>query len=205
MNTYPDFTWIVKMVHKMTSGESSDGGLALSLNGQVQHRLDCFKIKRGRLWYRIQNAPQSSVLLWAGLRLLRMCLDCAWAFLDTRRCEGIYFCLLAWEHGLCGRAVEKLIASCVFCQLCQLWTTVIFPGHWTSGTENPGYPTRGCDNMLVATPVNWFLTWIIWVNISHELTNIWKYIYSNKRALQQSARTYAGSRIMKIKDFFNTI
>ena len=52
-------------------------GLTLSLTGQVRDRVDCFKRKRGRVWYGIQNAPQSAVLLWAGLRLRSVCVGTA--------------------------------------------------------------------------------------------------------------------------------
>ena len=63
-------------------------GLTLSMTGQVRDRVDCFKIKWGSVWYRIQNAPQSAVVLWAGLHLRRVCCDCAGASLETGRFEG---------------------------------------------------------------------------------------------------------------------
>ena len=101
-NTYPDFTGIVESVRSLTSGESSDMGLTLSMTGQVRDRVDCFKRKWGRVWYGIQNTPQGAVLLLAGLHLRSVCWDCAGASLETERFEGQALCSGPGVR-MCGR------------------------------------------------------------------------------------------------------
>ena len=93
-------------------------GLTLSMTGQVRDRVDCFKRKWRRMWYGIQNAPQSAVLLWAGLHLRSVCWDCARASLETGRFEGQALSSGPGARTVWKCAAEKLIAHGVLCQSC---------------------------------------------------------------------------------------
>ena len=58
-NTYPDFAGIVESVCSLTSGESSDMGLTLSMTGQVQDRVDCFKENGGECGMEYRMLPRA--------------------------------------------------------------------------------------------------------------------------------------------------
>ena len=70
------------------------------------------------MWYGIQNAPQSAVLLWAGLRLRSVCWDCAGASFETGRFEGQALSSGPGARNVWMCAGEKLIARGVFWQSC---------------------------------------------------------------------------------------